>query len=95
MTKWYRKKPIPVTATQWFKHGDHPEVTGYDENWLIAGEDETPVNFGIHTLEGHIKVTPGCWIVGPGYSGEYWPVQDDIFRATYEPCTDIQERNEK
>ena len=22
----YRKKPIIIEATQWFKHGDHPKV---------------------------------------------------------------------
>lgn len=95
MTQWYKKKPLPVTAVQWFKDGDHPLVIGYDRHWLIAGPEETPVNFGIHTAEGHMEVKPGVWIVGPGYSGEYWPVQDDIFRATYEPCDAPQERNDE
>ena len=72
----YRKKPIEVDAVQWFSHGDHPAVHEYADNKGIYS--------GIKTIEGMLRVTPGCWIVGPGAKGEYWPVQDDIFKATYE-----------
>ena len=71
----YRKKPITVDAVQWFKHGDHPEVRTHpwrgDAGW-------------IPTLEGSMDVYPGSWIVGPGAEGEFWPVKDSIFKATYE-----------
>jgi hypothetical protein len=83
---WYKKRPIPVTAKQWFKDGDHPKVIGLCKLHMVAGPDEVPVRYVIQTAEGSMAVTPGCWIVGPGHSGEYWPVRDDIFRATYEPC---------
>ena len=26
----YRKKPVIIQATQWFKHGDHPKVIRYE-----------------------------------------------------------------
>jgi len=43
----YRKKPVVIEATQWFKEGDHPAVTDIG---LIA------------TLEGTMQVTVGEWI---------------------------------
>ena len=72
----YRKKPIEVDAVQWFKHGDHPAVHEY--------ADSRGIYSAIRTAEGMLRVTPGCWIVGPGAKGEYWPVQNDIFIETYE-----------
>lgn len=35
---WYRKKPVVIEATQWFKNGDHPQ-------------DETVVGFNGRTME--------------------------------------------
>jgi len=34
----YRKKPIVIEATQWFKNGDHPE----DDCHLCKGSDGNP-----------------------------------------------------
>jgi hypothetical protein len=78
----YRKKPIVVDAVQWFKDGDHPSVLRF--NYDFDGS----FKYGIQTLEGTMWITPGCWIVGPGAQGEYWPVQDYIFKQTYEPVDD-------
>jgi hypothetical protein len=69
----YCKKRIPVNAIQWHKAGDHAAV--------VLNESGCPA---IKTAEGWLSVVQGCWIVGPGAAGEYWPVQDAIFRATYE-----------
>jgi hypothetical protein len=69
----YRKKPVVIEATQWFKHGDHPEV------WK-SHEPEFGV---IHTLEGDHVVTPGDWII-TGVKGEHYPCKPDIFEMTYE-----------
>jgi len=38
----YRTKAIPVTATQWFREGDHPAVTGCTRRWATA-EDPTAI----------------------------------------------------
>lgn len=38
----------------------------------------------IATLEGVMKAKPGDWIVR-GIHGEFYPVKDAIFQATYEP----------
>lgn len=71
----YRKKPVVVEATQWFKHGDHPAV----EEYLLNDQ------FGwIDTLEGGHIVSPGDYII-TGVKGEHYPCKPDIFELTYEP----------
>lgn len=73
----YRKKPVVVEATQWFKKGDHPMV--------FANDDGT---HEIWTLEGNHQVTPGDWII-TGVKGEYYPCKPDIFAMTYELATTL------
>ena len=69
----FRKKPVVIEATQWFKDGDHPCVL----RSRMQG-------FGwINTLEGGHIVTPGDWII-TGVKGEHYPCKPDIFEATYE-----------
>lgn len=89
----FRKKPIEVDASQWFKPGDHPAVRrGYintagsivdPTNDLANVADFHPTNV-IKTLEGWHEVSIGDWIVR-GIKGELYPVKPDIFIATYEP----------
>lgn len=77
----FRKKPVVIEATQWFKMGDHPEVllepldpiTGY-----VVGH-----HGWVQTLEGGHIVTPGDWII-TGVHGEHYPCKPDIFEKTYE-----------
>jgi hypothetical protein len=86
----YRKKPVTIDATQWFKKGDHPEVTG----GVVAEEGESDpkckhcgqvllAHGWIKTLEGGHIVCPGDWII-TGVKGEHYPCKSDIFAATYE-----------
>ena len=72
----YRKKPVVIEATQWFKMGDHPAVI--HQSFL---DSELPLVF---TLEGWHKVTPGDYII-TGVKGEHYPCKPDIFELTYEP----------
>lgn len=76
----YVKKPIPVTAIQWNGYQDNekckPAVITRSGSSGWSG-------FEIETLEGWLKLVPGCYIVGPGYKGEFWPVEKEIFEATY------------
>lgn len=68
----FRKKPVVIEATQWYKLGDHPEVKPYNGN------------FGwIDTLEGGHIVSPGDWVI-TGVQGEHYPCKPDIFEQTYE-----------
>lgn len=75
----FRKKPVVIQATQWFKHGDHPAVVA---NW--DNNPMTPDKASISTLEGWMNVSPGDWII-TGVKGEHYPCKPDIFEATYEP----------
>lgn len=86
----FRKKPVVIEATQWFKHGDHPAVNPVfthspsDEHW----HPTVPTEEGwIKTLEGAMRVNPGDWII-TGVKGEHYPCKPDIFEMTYEPVGD-------
>lgn len=70
----YRKKPVVIEATQWFKHGDHPKV-------VLNDLDQTKGR--IQTLEGWYDVIPGDYII-TGVKGEVYPCKSDIFEITYE-----------
>ena len=69
---FYRKKPVVIQATQWFKMGDHHAVIEISEG--VAA---------VKTLEGPMYVTAGDWII-TGVKGEHYPCKPDIFAATYE-----------
>jgi hypothetical protein len=84
----YRKKPVVIEATQWFKMGDHPLVRPPTDKanagWCKSqGLPEGSLG-EIQTLEGMMHVTPGDWII-TGVKGEHYPCKPDIFEATYEP----------
>ncbi len=70
----FRKKPVVIEATQWFKDGDHPAV----RIGRMTGRRL------IDTLEGEMQVTSGDWII-TGVKGEHYPCKPDIFDMTYEP----------
>ena len=76
----YRKKPVVIEATQWFKDGDHPEVNPHPD---VVG------NGWVGTLEGGHIVSPGDWII-TGVAGEHYPCKPAIFAATYEEVGDDQ-----
>ncbi len=89
MTK-YRKKPIVIEATQWFKHGDLPVVQPYNHPIHESNESlcqHCGVKMGEHgwidTLEAGHNVCPGDWII-TGVEGERYPCKPTIFDATYE-----------
>lgn len=78
----FRKKPVVIEATQWFKMGDHPAVCMVKDYLANGGRgEESP---GIDTLEGKLRVSPGDWII-KGVKGEHYAIKPDIFEATYEP----------
>ncbi len=88
----YRKKPVVVEATQWFKNGDHLQVEDFevapDEvwtgDWACKRCGRAKYAHGwIDTLEGGHIVCPGDWII-TGVAGEFYPCKPDIFEATYE-----------
>ena len=84
---WYVKKPIRVQALMWT--GDNTS-----EVWAFAGNKAADVRVPnepldvllIYTLEGWLTAQRGDWIVR-GIEGEFYPVKDSVFAATYEPVT--------
>ena len=87
----YRKKPVVIEATQWFKMGDHPAVEDY---WCkaechdyarergLSTEERKKLGW-VKTLEGAHVVCSGDWII-TGVKGEHYPCKPDIFEMTYE-----------
>ena len=84
----YRKKPVVIEATQWFKLGDHPLVhkptSSVDTEWERRQGLPSGSIGEIKTLESWMLVTPGDWII-TGVKGEHYPCKPDIFEMTYEP----------
>ena len=95
---YYRKKPVVVDASQWWKPGDHPavihpvppEVRISSESLRAAEPDDARAALGaIRTLEGWMLVTPGDFVIR-GVRGEYYACKPDIFESTYEPADGSQ-----
>lgn len=100
----YRKKPVVVDASPWFKNGDHPHdddkvfeghIVRYYRHPDISGDtkckqcDNIMHTHGwIDTLEGGHIVCPGDWII-TGVQGKYYPCKPDIFEQTYEKVEDV------
>lgn len=53
---WFRKKPITIQATQWFKNGDHPDDYTEDRPFMEKGvQVEKPGSFfKAHEWEGAV-----------------------------------------
>ena len=93
MINQYRKKPVVIEATQWFKDGDHPNVVPLPpvSNPLeerAMGWDPLQYRW-IGTLEDGHLVSQGDWII-TGVQGELYPCKPDIFAMTYEPVAALQ-----
>ena len=77
----YRKKPVTIEAVQF--DGTMASVDGFlTVERLVRGR-----TMEIKTLEGWMHAAPGDWII-KGVQGEFYPVREDIFLATYEPVSD-------
>ena len=97
----YRKKPVVVEASQWFKNGDHPAVEPWTQR-RPGREPKFPCQYcgkplgehgWIETLEGGHIVCPGDYII-QGVQGEFYPCKPDIFEATYEQLRTNQDEGD-
>lgn len=80
----YRKRPIEIEAVQWDGGSETANSflgESYGTDWHYESSESE--NIVIPTLEGDMHVMVGAWIVR-GVKGEFYPVQDEIFRGTYE-----------
>ena len=90
--KHYRKKPVVIEAIRYTGSPmSFSEIwtwmSGDDTNSPMLGyegpSDDDPQEFGIKTLEGKMRASPGDWII-KGIKGEFYPCKADIFEASYE-----------
>lgn len=83
----FRKRPIVIEAMRWTGDNFGAVVDFLGEDF--AGADRGPAfdEVAIATLEGPITASLGDWIIR-GVAGEFYPIKDDIFRATYEAVSD-------
>ncbi len=102
----FRKKPVVIEATQWFKNGDHPDDGPENREGDVVGFYRAPEINGmskckhcgkqmqdhgwIDTLEGGHVVCPGDWVI-TGVVGERYPCKPDVFDATYSPEEPVSE----
>jgi hypothetical protein len=92
----YRKKPVVIEAMQF--DGTRPCIEAIcrwandhrlteEDPWVtyvFTGPDDVQ-DVLIDTLEGHMAVSPGDFVI-KGVQGEFYPCKPDIFEATYEPA---------
>lgn len=84
----YRKKPVEIEAVQF---NGAVESANRILGWIGSNDGDAKrahttrpeLGLVIHTLEGDMRAEPGDWII-KGVAGEFYPVRDDIFAATYE-----------
>ena len=100
----FRKKPVVIEATQWFKNGDHPldgradregDLVRYYRHPKMDGQEQCRHGCGfIMHDHGWIDTPEGGHIVCPGdhiiegVHGEFYPCKPDIFEQTYEEVED-------
>ena len=93
----YRKKPVVVEAFQWFGGQETQNncpgwlrealvKPSYEKGSVFLGHIEgiDGMVWAVTTLEGALIINQGSWLV-QGVKGELYPVEDEIFRETYEP----------
>lgn len=76
----FRKKPVVIEAMQWNGSADDYALRAFAGHWVSIVGDSVIIT----TLEGHVKVSPGDYVIR-GIKGEFYPCKPDIFAATYEP----------
>ena len=78
----YRKKPIVIEARQYTRIGLEAEAVA---KW--SGGRQNDDGLTISTLKGEMLANYGDWII-KGVQGEFYPIKDVIFKATYEPVSE-------
>lgn len=78
MIKYYKKKPVVISAVKW-DGNNLQEITTFTDNKAMV-KNNTLI---ISTLEGNMVADIGSYII-KGVKGEYYPCKGDIFEDTYE-----------
>lgn len=83
-----RKKPVEIEYEQLTRDNGRRLAEWCHGQWIDLyargdnGEDISHIV--IYTLEGTMRANLGDYIIR-GVKGEFYPIKEDIFRATYEP----------
>lgn len=87
----FRRKPLDVLAMRLISRIDVESAWmwvntngGKASQSLSLFGDEDDVHLSIRTPERTVQANIGDWVVRTG-EGEFWPVRNEIFKATYEP----------
>ena len=75
----FRKKPVVIEAEQFFYQD--AAILG---DRLGVHQSAADGKYYIDTLEGHMEVGDGDWVI-TGVKGERYACKPDIFEMTYEP----------
>jgi hypothetical protein len=71
----YRKRPVTISAHRFLPPEQIPDG--------VVPTKHSETGYGIETIEGWVRATPGDWII-TGVEGEKYPCRADIFDQTYE-----------
>lgn len=86
MIKKYRKKPVVIEAMQLTDSISGGELYKFFGLEFQQRNDLFEISFGcviIKTLEGNMRADIDDYII-KGIAGEFYPVKNEIFLATYE-----------
>ena len=78
MIKYYKKKPVIVSAVQW-DGSNLQEINTFTDNKAMVKNNILI----IFTLESTVVAEVGSYII-KDVKGEYYPCRGDIFEDTYE-----------
>lgn len=87
----FRKKPVVIEAMP-FRRENAEEVASWCGGQVVhdvkpSDHDDVATWVRIPTLEGVMTAQLGDWVI-KGVQGEFYPVKNDIFEATYERVTE-------
>lgn len=89
----FRKKPVVIEAIQFTRKSFNDIVKWIDAErttmveWDYDSKIDDDTYIVIKTLEGNMKVNLTDWVIR-GVKGEFYPCKDDIFKMTYEECSE-------
>lgn len=78
----FRKKPVVITAEQWFPDRIVKGVL-WEQESCDDGEFLKPYVITAHEQRAYLA--PGDWVIPEPKPDRFYPCKPDIFEATYEP----------
>lgn len=86
----FKRKPIVVDAEQLTEDNKYRALTFAASASSLGFDGDGKIILIIKTPGGTMTARLGDWII-KGVKGEFYPVTDDVFRATYEPLVVVGE----